>query len=166
MTPARDRWLGAAAVLAGVGVIAGTRGLAGVAHGPVGPDLVPLLIGLGMVAIGVMVGATVGATVAARSHVDGVSPAPVSPREGDALAIALMLSGSLAWALLLEPLGFLVVTPPLLLALLWIATGRLALAVGLALGVTVLAHGVFAGLLGVPLPWGVLAPVAGAVPWI
>lgn len=158
MTPARDRWLGVGAALAGVGVIAGTRDLAGVAHGPVGPDLVPLLIGLGMVATGAMVGA--------RSYLGGVSPEPVSPREGDAPAVALMLSGSLAWTVLLEPLGFLVVTPPLLLALLWITTGRPAPALGLALAVTVLAHGVFAGLLGVPLPWGVLAPVAGAVPWI
>lgn len=158
MTPARDRRLGAAAMLAGVAVIAGTRGLASVAHSPVGPDLVPLLIGLGMVAT--------GATVATRSRLVGVSPDPVSPRVGNAPAIALSLSGALAWALLLEPLGFLVVTPPLLLALLWTATGRLAPAVGLALGVTVLAHGLVAGLLGMPLPWGLLAPVAALVPWI
>nr|WP_281396692.1 tripartite tricarboxylate transporter TctB family protein [Roseospira visakhapatnamensis] len=144
--------------MAGLGLIVATRDLPGVGQHPVGPDLAPWLIGLAMMGAGALLVARPPA-----APEDG-GPDPSSPGlEGGTGPVLLMLAGALAWAVLLAPLGFLVVTPPLLAGLLWMCTGRPGRAVGLAVLVTGVLHVLVAGLLGVPLPWGLLAPLAPAL---
>lgn len=82
-------------------------------------------------------------------------------REPRRVAYALSVPvGGLAYILLVGRLGFLVTAGGLLFLLLLLYTRRplpsAIVAVLLALGI----HAVFAGVLSVPLPWGVLRPIA------
>jgi len=151
-----DRWLGGGTALAGLVLIGATRDLRGLPQSPVGPDLVPALVGLGLMATGGALILSGTRRASARVEHNGHAVAPT----------AWVFAGALVWTLLLEPLGFLVVTPLLLAGLLWTLDRRPGRALALGLGMTCAVHMVVAGGLGVPLPWGVLAPVAGMLPWM
>ncbi|MFW5680257.1 MAG: tripartite tricarboxylate transporter TctB family protein [Pseudomonadota bacterium] len=74
--------------------------------------------------------------------------------------LALFLGAIVAYGLLLPRLGYhLTTTPILLMLLLWMRV-RVLLAIAVAVVMTGLTHQLFAVWLRVPLPWGLLEPVA------
>lgn len=76
------------------------------------------------------------------------------------LRLALAVGGVLAYVLLSGRLGFLPTMAAVLLVLLVALGTRWWVALVVAIGVTLLIHLTFAGLLKVPLPWGVVPPFA------
>lgn len=74
--------------------------------------------------------------------------------------VLIVLSCILAYILLSEPIGFFIVAGCILLLLLLSAGLAWSRAVPIALAVTVAIHASFYTVLRVPLPWGVLTPVA------
>ncbi|MCX2525309.1 tripartite tricarboxylate transporter TctB family protein [Larsenimonas rhizosphaerae] len=142
-------------MLAGLGALVFARAttfpaLAGMAYGP---GLFPSIAAVGLMICGALLTIT-----GVRKRSVRVTRKPLDRRASG--RIALLLLTVLGYGLLLEPLGFhpasiLAVTSaacifglPLLRALL------------LAVLLTVLVHAVFYSLMHVPLPWGVLTPIA------
>lgn len=122
-----------------------------------GPDLFPILIGVVLLICG---GALVAKGIAARS----TSPLAEcgdwvrDPRK--LVNLCLLILGTLIYILFSTAIGFI----PLSLLILSVLMIRLGASVMLSLTVAVAAtffiHTMFAKLLLVPLPWGVLLPIA------
>jgi len=86
------------------------------------------------------------------------------PAHPSSAARSFAIAGlALAWAALLRPAGFLLVTPPILFAMLWLMRVRSGMALaGFALGGTLLVWTVFSHLLRITLPLGPLTSIARA----
>jgi putative tricarboxylic transport membrane protein len=90
-----------------------------------------------------------------------LAPAPAgAAAPGNRVAVAVTIIGLFAYWLLVDRIGFLMAASALLIALLSAYRVRPRLAVPIALMATLLVHSAFFKLLKVPLPWGLLAPVA------
>jgi len=76
------------------------------------------------------------------------------------LAVVVFLTATVTCVLLSERLGFIVCAFAVLCALLWTYGVRRALILPIALTATLVIHTGFFKLLKVPLPWGVLQPLA------
>jgi len=81
-----------------------------------------------------------------------------SPRH--LLAFAVVIASTAFYILLSDRLGFIVCSLVVLLALQWACGVRPGMAVVVAVVATLAIHAAFYKLLKVPLPWGVLQPVA------
>ena len=153
-----DGHIGAALLVLSLLVLWHVQGfpdMPGQAHGPA---LFPGLAAFGLaissaLLIGQHVRQTRRAKAAARSAPEAVAPAP-------RLAVAVTVVGLFAYWLLVDRIGFLVAASALLVALMSAYRVRLALAVPISLAAALLVHTAFFKLLKVPLPWGLLAPVA------
>ena len=90
-----------------------------------------------------------------RAASDRSDPSPQSPvRTGRLVAVLALTVG---WAILLPELGFLVVTPFLMAAVIWVlGLHRWRPIVGVALGATLVLYLVFVRILNVLLPMGLL----------
>jgi len=143
-------------VLGGL-VLAVVRGYPGMPGQSVGPALFPGLIAAGLCIVGAMLlvkgwrerrqmpWARAGAWTASPRHV---------------LAAALVIGAVLFYMLLSERLGFLPVAAVSLLALMLAMRVPPVRAVLIAIVAALVIHTVFYKLLRVPLPWGVLTPIA------
>lgn len=122
---------------------------------PLGPRGFPLLLGLALVVCGLTLLGQArrgrGAAGAAPSDDDG-------PLAAGQLVGGIALTALYVWAL--EPLGYLLATPPFLAALLVLQGGvRLGAFLWTVLALPTALFVVFAGLMRVPLPLGVLERV-------
>ena len=81
-----------------------------------------------------------------------------SPRH--LLAFAIVVASMVFYILLADRLGFIVCSLVVLVALQWACGVRIGMAVLVAVVATLAIHTAFYKLLKVPLPWGVLQPVA------
>lgn len=138
----------------GAALLAGALGFPFILAGIPGPGFLPLLIGAGIVAAG-----TVLVTAAARGRV----PAPGTilwPPLAGWVRVAFLLGALAVSFLLLETLGFLLVSTLFMAAMIYALGGRswtmLTLVPVLSAG---LLYGVFAVWLRVPLPKGLLTLV-------
>jgi putative tricarboxylic transport membrane protein len=123
---------------------------------PIGPSMFPTVIGVGLALVGAVIG------ISGLKHRNArwfeADDWTRSPRAFG--RVALVTGVLIAYTALVDRLGFLV-TGTLLLSVLLAAFGtRRRSIVPLAIGVTVLIHACFYTGLGVPLPWGVLEPIA------
>jgi putative tricarboxylic transport membrane protein len=120
----------------------------GLASDRLGPTFFPRLLAivLAVLALALIARATTG-----RSH--ALAPSPM--RSG---VLAGVLVATIGYGLLLPWTGFLLITPLLLGAVIWVlglrSWGKLA---GVAIGITVSLYVLFKLVLGVPLPLGILA---------
>jgi putative tricarboxylic transport membrane protein len=123
---------------------------------PVGPSLFPTIIGVGLALVGAaLVLAGLRPRDAPWFEIDAWAR---MPRAGARVVLVIVLL--IAYALVVDRLGFLI-TGTLLLSTLLAAFGaRRTIVVPLAIGVTIAIHACFYTLLGVPLPWGVLEAIA------
>jgi putative tricarboxylic transport membrane protein len=103
--------------------------------------------------------------VGARRRAPGASPRWVEApawlgARPQLLAFAVLVAANVLYVLVVDRLGFLPTAFVYLAALMGVLRVRLALALAVALVMTLLIHYAFYKLLRVPLPWGVLTPIA------
>jgi putative tricarboxylic transport membrane protein len=147
-----DAWVGLGlAVLAGA-VLWSARAFPNVPGQKLGAAFLPMLVGAGLLLCGI---ALVVRSLRGRRYAGDAAAETGSEHFGSSLVI---IGAVLAYILLSERIGFLVIAPLCLMA------GFVAFrigwrrALGWALGGTVLVHVVFYKLLRVPLPWGPITP--------
>lgn len=130
-----------------------TRGFPEIPGDPVGPSLFPLIIAIGMALCGMVL---IVRGVLSRGPQPWVEVPEWIRMPGLIAAFFLVVLGLLVAYLFLDKLGFLVVAPLLLAALMLVLHVRAWLAIPVAIGASLLIHTVFYKGLGVPLPWGLL----------
>ena len=143
-----DRLIGALAIVAGIAVISGTFGFRDIPGQQFGSEFFPRIIGVAIIGVGIL------QVLLARS-----GPAFTWPDwvKGPAVVrIFSVLGLSLAWLFTVDSLGFLLATGLLISVVSVVAGGRLLVALGVGVVATAVLYTVFALLLRVPLPRGVL----------
>jgi len=148
-----DRWVGIGLALLALVVLWTARAFPAVPGQKLVAAFLPMIVGAGLLlcALGLIVRSLRG-----KAYADArLRAAPGSEHFGSALVI---IAAIVAYLLLSERLGFLLIAPLCLLAVFRafrIGWGRALL---WALGGTVVVHLAFYKLLRVPLPWGVVTP--------
>lgn len=147
-----DTVVGAGFVGAGALIVAATLNYPTLDAGHPGPSLFPRIVGTLMAGFGLLValqglrGRDVGDTVAwGRLH-----------RNTGFVNALFVLGGVVAYLVLVERLGFLVMGAVLIFGLMWRLEVRPLRALGVAIGFTALVYFLFAKVLRVPLPLGIL----------
>lgn len=126
------------------------------AQQPLGPSAFPLILS-GLLALCAVILATTGSRAVDRGPLFtranwARTPAPV-------LRLLLVPIAIIFYIAFAETLGFLIVSPLILLALFLAGGVRPALAIPLALLAALVMHAIFYLGLGVQLPWGLLEPI-------
>lgn len=152
-----DSILGLAFAMLGLAVLLTVSGYPGMPGQDVGPALFPGAVGALMVVFGLALAVRARRLAMSRRLV-ALGDWAGSPRH--ILAGLSIILGCLAYALLSNTLGFLLIAPPVLFV--WhLAFGvRMPKAAASALLTTVVTWAVFYKGLGVPLPWGLLKTYA------
>ncbi len=152
-----DAFAGVLLVLFAAITLWSTRAFPVIPGDPVGPALFPRIVAIGMLVCGVML-MVLGAK-RDKGRVWVTMPDWLrAPRQ--VAGFAIVVCGLLGFYFFLDRLGFLVCAVLLLAALLLVLRVRLWAIPVVAIGVSLLIHVIFYKGLGVPLPWGVLAPWA------
>lgn len=142
----RDRIAGAALFALGAAMVIVARGFPSIGAVTYGPGLFPTIVGTGLMASGL--GIAVETAPAAEE---------TARRPGHMLGLALLVG---FFALTLDPLGFHIAGAITFLAAIRLFGGGWVRAILVALIGTVLLHALFYTVMRVPLPWGLLLPVA------
>jgi len=151
-----DAAIGAVLLLLGVAVLVHVPSFPPIPGQKVGPGLFPGLVAAGLVACSLMLIAGGLRHRAAPWFENGAWMR--SPRHIAAFLVTLL--GPVAYILLADKVGFLIVGTLLLVALFLAYGVRRNVAIVTAIVVTLVMHFAFYKLLRVPLPWGVLTPFA------
>jgi len=122
-----------------------------------GPDLFPVLIGAGLIVFG---GLLVIRGVAQRSTVPMVTVGDWAQDRNNVVNVAVLIASIVFYILASEWLGFVPISILILTILLLRLGSGPVLSVSVALITTLLIHSLFAKVLLVPLPWGLLQPFA------
>lgn len=130
-----------------------TLGFPEIPGDPVGPALFPRVTAVGMGLCGLIL---IGRGVLAGGAKAWIEVPEWIRMPGLVAAFLLVVLGLLLSYFFLDQLGFLVVAPVLLAALMLVLQVRPALAIPVAIGASLLIHTIFYKGLGVPLPWGLL----------
>lgn len=143
-----DRWIGILAILGGLAIISGTFGFREVPGQQFGSGFFPRIVGGAAILTGLV-------------QILIATPAPalrIAPelRSRDALLKLAVLAAVIFWLLTVNMLGFLLTTALVALALSLVLGARPLPALAVAAGLSVLLHVIFAVLLRVPLPRGVI----------
>lgn len=148
----------------GLGVFVATTGhsLTPPRHLAYGPGFFPMLIGIGLMAVGALI--CVRAAWSLRGS--ALISAPDWMRSGRAaLRFWIVPAAIVFYMVAVDPLGFLA-TASILLSAIFVVNGVTPMrSVSLAVGLAIVVNIVFASLLHVPLAWGVLEPVSGWLIW-
>lgn len=121
-----------------------------------GPDLFPIVIGVGFIICGVVL-------IARGVFVRGEALAALGPWAKNrrmVFNLCLLILGVIVYILLSDPIGFIPISVLLLSVLMIRLRASVAVSIIVAVVTTLVIHTLFAKLLLVPLPWGVLLPVA------
>jgi putative tricarboxylic transport membrane protein len=148
-----DRWVGLALAVLGGAVFMSSFSFPAVPGQKVGAGFLPGLVGAGLALCGV---ALMVRSLRAAAYAGAPERAAGNERYP---AAAVVIGAMLAYIGLADLLGFLIVTPFVLVALFLVFRVRLAPALLWAAVGTVVVHVAFYKLLRVPLPWGVLRPL-------
>jgi putative tricarboxylic transport membrane protein len=162
-----DILLGCTFVVLGAVIVAAASLIEPLQHIPYGPGIFPTLVGSGMVLFG------------AEVAWNGRRGVPAEPNEKDAeaetnpalltnpvVATAGFLIVPILFVLLVPRLGFLIAMPLLIGGLIGILSRRWVMAAVAGIVITLLMHGIFQGVLKVPLPWGLLESWSGVLTWM
>jgi putative tricarboxylic transport membrane protein len=157
-----DAVWGALLVALGVALVVVVQGFPRIPGQQIGPGLFPGLLGIGLAVCGLILAIR---ALLARRRAGGARAAWVelpewsrSPRH--LLAFAALVAVNLLYLLAADRLGFIVTGSIYLAALMAVLRVPLRRLVPLALVLTLAIHFAFYKLLRVPLPWGVLQPIA------
>ena len=153
-----DTILGGAFMALAAAVLVAARSFPTLPGQPYGPGTFPTLVGVVMLGAGALL-----AVAGLRRGFGAGRPLFVPPAEldrpGAALRMAAVPVFVIAYVILSGPLGFPLVAPPLLAGLVWLATRRALLSIVTGLATSAAIWMLFAELLRVPLPLGVLTEV-------
>lgn len=151
--------------LGGVAAYGGSR-LPPVPGQQIGPNVFPMVVGAGLVLCGALIALGIGhrfeeeAEADLAAHSDRAAEPPRAHARWRGL-LALVPPGLLLfYVFTVDRLGFLLTAAIVILTAALALGARLRLAVPLAIGAPLAVHVVFAKLLRVPLPWGLVPP-----PW-
>lgn len=147
-----DTVVGAGFVAAGALIVAGTLSYPTLDASYPGPSLFPRLIGGLMAAFG---GLVAFQGLRARDATDEVAWRGLHRNVGFVNAV-FVLAGVLAYILLVERLGFLIMGAVVIFVLMWRLEVRLLQALVVAVAFNTAVHFLFAKILRVPLPLGIL----------
>jgi putative tricarboxylic transport membrane protein len=128
----------------------------------VGPAALPGAVAVGLAICGAILfvrGLRARSNAAGRAGGWVELPAWMAARR-QRLGFVVLVAVNVFYLLASEPLGFIPTGVVYLTAVMWVLRVRLARALPIALVMTLLIHYAFYKLLRVPLPWGVLQPVA------
>lgn len=159
---AHDTLSGALVAMFGSLVWLFARDLPETAYFRYGPGFFPGLVGGLLVLIGSLVALRGVASLRRERLVQADPWARSGRRRLDAL---LVIGAVVAYALLVDELGFLPTAFLLLFLLVWRLWRRPSAALAVALVGAIATHQVFVELLLVPLPWGLLEPLSGSLTW-
>jgi putative tricarboxylic transport membrane protein len=152
-----DAVFGIALLLFSLAVIAYARTFPATYGQRYGPDLFPVLIGGALAICGLLLTCR---GWAARRSVPWIALGGWAQDRGKVLTFALIPAGLIFYILVSDFLGFV----PTALLLLFVLLRRFAVApvasLAIAVVTTLIIHTIFARFLLVPLPWGLLQPVA------
>lgn len=125
-----------------------------------GSDLFPIVIGAGLIICGVML---IAREFVARSSMRGEAIASLGPWARDrrmVFNLCLLILGVIAYILFADPVGFIPMSVVLLTVLMIRLRAGAFVSIVVAVTTTLIIHTLFAKVLLVPLPWGVLLPIA------
>lgn len=122
-----------------------------------GPDLFPTLIGLGLLVCGVIL---IVQGVAQRATVPMVEIGDWAKDRNNIANIVILLGSMIFYILASDALGFIPISLLILTVLLLRFGSSWASSISIAVVTTLVIHTLFAKLLLVPLPWGILLQVA------
>jgi putative tricarboxylic transport membrane protein len=154
-----DALWGALLALLGGAILWHVRAFPHIPGQNVGPALFPGVVAAALVVCGALL--VVGA-LRARRRAGGAwveLPAWLHARP-QAVAFVVLVAANVFYLLAVDRLGFVVTAFLCLLALMWSLRVRVAVALVVALVMTLAIHWAFYKLLRVPLPWGVLQAIA------
>src|SRR5262245_45496784 len=159
-----DRISGAFLVaLGGVAAYGGSR-LPPVPGQQVGPNVFPMVVGAGLILCGALIALGIGQRFEEEAEADLAAHSDKPPEPAQAWwcgPMVLVPPGLLLFsAVAVDRLGFLLTAAIIVLTAALALGARLRLAVPLAIGAPLVVHLLFAKLLRVPLPWGLVPP-----PW-
>lgn len=156
-----DALWGALLALLGGAILWHVRGFPNIPGQNVGPALFPGVVAAALVVCGALL--VVNALRSRRRDGGGAAwiewPAWLRSRP-QALAFAVLVAANVFYLLAVDRLGFIVTAFVCLAALMWSLRVRVAVALVVALAMTLAIHWAFYKLLRVPLPWGVLQAIA------
>lgn len=152
-----DTTLGLLLVVAGLAIFVQARTFPALGGMTVGPDLFPSIAAIGLMGC--------GAIIAVQGMIRGRAGRPAIAEgarigRGGLIRLLAVPAAILFFGLALNSLGFHITAAVALFGLLVAFGIRLLPAVAVAVPITIVIHGVFYSLLRVPLPWGLLTPVA------
>ena len=122
-----------------------------------GPDLFPIIIGCGLLICGAIL---VAKGVAARARIPMVEVGDWAQDRGNVLNVLILLGGISFYILMSDALGFIPTSLIILVTLLIRLGSTWSSSIIVAIATTFIIHTLFAKVLLVPLPWGILLPVA------
>ena len=154
-----DRYVGLILVALGITVFLVARTFPLMAGMPYGPGFFPSIAAVGLCVCGSVIAVSRGLIVRAASATQPAAPMAAAPKAG-LLRPFLICLLVVFFALALPVLGFHITATIVVGAAALVFGGHPLAAPVLALAAAFCAHAVFYSLLRVPLPWGVLTPVA------
>jgi putative tricarboxylic transport membrane protein len=147
-----DRWVGLGLAALALAVLWSARAFPDVPGQKLGAAFLPMLVGAGLLLCGI-------ALLLRSLRRDAYADAEAKPEVEEHFGSAVVIVGAvLAYIVLSERIGFLLIAPPCLLAVFLAFRVAWRRALLWAIGGTLLVHLAFYKLLRVPLPWGPLTP--------
>lgn len=122
-----------------------------------GPNLFPILIGIGLLVCGAIL---VVQGIAERGTVPVADIGGWAQDRGNLLNVALLLGSILLYILVSDAVGFIPLSLLILTTLLVRFGSSLGASLVIATATTFVIHTLFAKVLLVPLPWGIMLPIA------
>lgn len=156
-----DRILGILLAAFGVGIWLVARTFPVIGGMDYGPGFFPTIAAAGLVVCGIVI--SVSGALKARAAAGGTAtlrPSPGEAAKGGLLRPLLVCLIVVAFGLLLQPAGFHVSATLAVAAAAFVFGAGPFLGVTLGIAAAFATHYVFYSLLRVPLPWGVMTPVA------
>ena len=149
-----DRWVGLGLAALALAVLWSARAFPDVPGQKLGAAFLPMLVGIGLLLCGI---ALVARSLRRGAYAEAAADAAPAVEEHFGSA-AVIVGAVLAYILLSERIGFLLIAPLCLVAVFLALRVHWRTALLAAIGGTLLVHLTFYKLLRVPLPWGPLTP--------
>ena len=147
-----DRWVGLALALLGLAVLWSAQAFQNVPGQKLGAGFLPMIVGAGLLLCGI---ALVARSLRTARYADDAAAEARREHFGSSFVI---IGAVVAYILLADRLGFIVVAPLSLFAIFLALRVKWTHSVWWAIGGTIVVHVAFYKLLRVPLPWGVFRP--------